>query len=137
MRRIGLLNRKLRVVNENVDNVDEWLKWVLRAFQSCYGYEYQGDNLFIARINLMVTFCDYYQERMRQKPNEKILKQFVNVISWNIWQMDGLNDTVPLGKPHEKFYQASLFDTAEKLSSEDEEALPCYIYNWRAKELLI
>lgn len=137
MRRIGLLDRKIRVVNENVENDAEWLKWVLRAFQSCYGYEYQGDNLLIARINLILTFCDYYQERMKREPDEKILKQFANVISWNIWQMDGLKDTVPLGKAHDNFYQMSLFDLSEEILSEEDEALPCCIYNWRAKELLI
>lgn len=137
MRRIGILDRKLRVVNENVDNDDEWLKWVLRAFQSCYGYEYQGDNLLIARINLMMTFCDYYQERMKQETDEKILKQFANVISWNIWQMDGLKDTVPLGKPYDNFCQMSLFDMSEEVSSENDGALLCRIFNWRANESLI
>lgn len=59
LRRIGLLDRKLRVVNENAASYEEWIKWVLRAFQSCYGFEYQGDNLLIARINLMMSFYDY------------------------------------------------------------------------------
>ena len=46
--RMSLLDRKMRVVNENVDNEDEWIKWAERAFQSIYGYEYQGDNLLLA-----------------------------------------------------------------------------------------
>ena len=58
-KRIGILDRKLRVVNENTDNEADWFKWVLRAYQSVYGYEFQGDNLLIARINLLVTFVDY------------------------------------------------------------------------------
>ena len=41
--RIGLLDRKLRVINENIDTEDEWYKWAIRAYQSIYGYEYQGD----------------------------------------------------------------------------------------------
>ena len=55
MRRIGMLDRKLRIVNENTEGYDEWLKWTLRAFEACYGYEYQGDNVLIARINLLLT----------------------------------------------------------------------------------
>ena len=54
--RIGLLDRKLRVVNENADGDAEWLKWALRALQSSYGYEFQGDNLLIARVNVLY-FC--------------------------------------------------------------------------------
>jgi len=33
--RIGILDRKLRVVNENTNTDEEWLKWTLRAFQAC------------------------------------------------------------------------------------------------------
>ncbi len=135
-RRIGILDRKLRVVNENVQNNDEWLHWTLRAYQSCYGYEYQGDNLLIARINLIMTFADYFRERMGTEPDDKILKQFANVIAWNIWQMDGLKNTVPLGKPHEEYHQMSIFDIFEESKQEDI-ALPCRIKNWRANETVI
>ena len=135
-RRIGILDRKLRVVNENVQNNDEWLHWTLRAYQSCYGYEYQGDNLLIARINLIMTFADYFRERMGTEPDDKILKQFANVVAWNIWQMDGLKNTVPLGKPHEEYHQMSIFDIFEEPKQEDI-ALPCKIKNWRANETVI
>lgn len=133
LRRIGMLDRKLRVVNENTQNNDEWLEWALRAFQSCYGYEYQGDNLLIARINLIMTFADYFRERMELDPDEKQLKQFATVVAWNIWQMDGLKDTVPLGKPHEEYHQISIFDMVEKPQQGDI-ALPCKIKNWRSNE---
>jgi hypothetical protein len=53
--RIGLLDRKIRVVSENAKNEDEWIKWTVRAFQSVYGYEFQGDNLLLARENLLHT----------------------------------------------------------------------------------
>ena len=44
-RRIGILDRKLRVVSENAATEDEWRKYATHAVQSTYGYEYQGDNL--------------------------------------------------------------------------------------------
>ena len=47
--RIGLLDRKLR---ENTDTEEEWFTWTKRAFQSVYGFEYQGDSLLLARENL-------------------------------------------------------------------------------------
>lgn len=138
IRRIGMLDRKLRIVNENTDTYDDWLNWTIRAFEASYGYEYQGDNVLIARINLLLTFVDYYEERWERKPDEKLLQQIANKIVWNIWQMDGLKDTVPLGKPYEEFKQMTLFE-AFGIDDESEnlpEAVPCRIFNWRSKSSL-
>ena len=134
-RRIGQLDRKLRIVNENVDGYEEWVEWTIRAFEASYGYEYQGDNLLIARINLLMTFFDYYRERWEKEPDEKLVTKLVNKVVWNIWQMDGLKDTVPLGKPYEEFHQMTLFDLFSDTNKQDEpeaEAIPCNIYNWRS-----
>lgn len=139
IRRIGMLDRKLRIVNENTDKYDDWLKWTIRAFEACYGYEYQGDNVLIARINLLLTFTDYYEERWERQLDDKLLQQMANKIAWNIWQMDGLKDTVPLGKPYEEFKQMTFFDLFEDMSdgSDDEsEAVPCRIFNWRSNSSL-
>lgn len=137
-RRIGMLDRKLRIVNENADTYDDWLKWTIRAFEACYGYEYQGDNVLIARINLLLTFLDYYEERWERKPDEKLLRQIANKISWNIWQMDGLKDTVPLGKPYEELRQMTLFDMfgSDEESENEPEAVPCRIFDWKRKASL-
>ena len=78
--RIGILDRKLRVVNENTDNENEWLKWCIRAFQSVYGYEFQGDNLLIARINLLTTFVEYMNDRWGHNPDDEELKKITNII---------------------------------------------------------
>ena len=137
-RRIGILDRKLRIVGENTDTEAEWLKWAIRAFQASYGYEYQGDSLLIARINLLMTFCDYYRERWEKQAEAKLLKSIANIISWNLWQMDGLKDTVPLGKPYEEFHQQTLFEVMEQEDKTDEAvALPCRIFNWRSNESLL
>lgn len=135
IRRIGMLDRKLRIVNENTDTYEDWLKWVIRAFEASYGYEYQGDNVLIARINLLLTFLDYYEERWEQQPDNQLLEHIANKIVWNIWQMDGLKDTVPLGKPYEEFKQMTLFDMfgLDDASEDTPEAVPCRIFNWRSK----
>ena len=135
LQRIGMLDRKLRIVNENTDTYEDWLKWTLRAFDASYGYEYQGDNVLIARINLLLTFVDYYEERWQSQPNDKLLKKLANRIAWNIWQMDGLKDTVPLGKPYEEFKQITLFDmfATDEQNEDTPEAMPCRISNWRSK----
>ena len=138
--RIGQLDRKLRIVNENTETYDDWVKWTTRAFEASYGYEYQGDNLLIARINLLLTFIDYYRGRWDREPDSKLLRQIVNKIAWNIWQMDGLKDTVPLGKPYEEFHQMSLADLFEDMSDfkeTDAGAIPCRIYNWRKENSLV
>lgn len=131
--RIGILDRKLRVVNENTVEPDDWLKWTIRAFESVYGFEYQGDNLLIARINLLLTFCDYYQERWDRTPNLKMLCPLANKIAWNIWQMDGFKDTVPLGKPQDTYRQVDLFEMFNP-KKQDETAPLCKIQNWRGKQ---
>ena len=133
-KRIGILDRKLRVVNENTDNEADWFKWVLRAYQSVYGYEFQGDNLLIARINLLVTFVDYMQDRWGRVPTDTELRKIANVIVWNLWQMDGMTGTVPFGKPKEQYHQYSLFDFVVADKANDVERQPdkeCRIYDWR------
>lgn len=138
-RRIGQLDRKLRIVDENATDYDEWVKWAIRAFEASYGYEYQGDNLLIARANLLLTFIDYYRDRWEMDPDQGLLKQIANRIAWNIWQMDGLKDTVPRGKPREEYHQMSLFETVPEMTETEEEpgAIPCRIYNWRSNESML
>lgn len=133
-RRIGILDRKLRVVNENTETEEEWLKWVYRAFQSCYGYEFQGDNLLLARINLLITFVDYMENRWDRVPSEAELKKVVNIITWNLWQMDGITGTVPFGKPKEENHQMTFFDYMQGINDTEEEEVDCRIYDWRANE---
>ena len=79
--RIGILDRKLRVVNENTDNEAEWMLWVICAFQSVYGYEFQGDNLLIARINLLMTFIEYLEDRWNRQPDQEELRTIADIIA--------------------------------------------------------
>lgn len=92
--RIGILDRKLRVVTENASNEN----WVLVAMAACattFGYEYQGDNLVLARKNMIETFVDYYEDKFGEKPDEKLIEEVAEIASWNIWQMDGLKQVIP------------------------------------------
>lgn len=93
--RIGLLDRKLRVVNENTETTGEWLNAAQDAFKSIYGYEWQGDNLLLARESLLYTFQEYYQYKFDKLPLTSSLKYIAYIISWNLWQMDGLKCVVP------------------------------------------
>lgn len=133
--RIGILDRKLRVINENTTNKEEWYKWVIRAFQSCYGYEYQGDSLLIARINMLLSFYEYYKDRWSEEPSKNQLKKIANIISWNLWQMDGLKGTVPNGAPNKVNEQLRIkgFTNTKNVEIENYE---CKLYNWRTDRSL-
>ncbi|MCR4892884.1 MAG: restriction endonuclease subunit M [Lachnospiraceae bacterium] len=132
--RIGILDRKLRIVNENTDNEDEWLNWCIRSFQSVYGYEFQGDNLLIARINLLITFVDYMEDRWGHRPTDAALRKIANIIVWNLWQMDGITGTVPYGKPAEAYRQISFFDYEQGRNDTESETIDCRIYDWRSNK---
>ena len=129
--RIGILDRKMRVVNENTEDEKEWLKWAYRAFEACYGFEYQGDSLFFARVNMVQSFRDYYKDRFGKEPASNQIKKIANVASWNIWQMDGLKDTIPYGVPEDEYQQLSLFEEVKEVGQ-----MFCKIKDWRSKKTI-
>lgn len=135
LERIGQLDRKLRIVNENAHEWKDWWLWTRHAFKSVFGYEFQGDNLLIGRINLLMTFVDYLEDKWDREPTEEELKEIATIISWNFWQMDGLTDCVPMGVPQAKNQQFSLFDFDEngELKENEEEAPRCIIKDWKEK----
>lgn len=132
--RIGILDRKLRIVNENTQTEEDWLTWVERAFQSVYGYEYQGDSLLIARINLLITFAEYFEERFGRKAGNTELRKIANIISWNLWQMDGTTGMVPFLEREAAVNQISMFDLLGGEVDKEMETIPCMIHDWRSKE---
>lgn len=93
--RIGLLDRKMRIINENTEMDEEWLFWSQRAVESIYGYEYQGDSLLLARENILFSYIDYFFARFQREPDKNLLRKIARIISWNIWQMDGLKYVIP------------------------------------------
>ena len=137
-KRIGLLDRKLRVINENVDDASDWFVWVKKAYQSIYGYEYQGDNLLLARQNLLLTFIDNMVYKFDRQPTTNELKSIAYIISWNIWQMDGLTYTAPYSEMEvqEEFEQLTLFgfsEEQEEITETNKYAIPCIIRDWTNK----
>ena len=129
-RRIGILDRKLRVVSENAATEDEWRKYATHAVQSTYGYEYQGDNLLLARVNLLLTYAEHLQARWQRKPTKEELQPIANIISWNLWQMDGLHLSVPGGKPQPEAEQLDLFSMFGAAEPQPP-TVSCKVKNWR------
>ena len=142
--RIGILDRKLRVISENVKSKKEWLTWVYRAYESTYGYEFQGDNLLIARINLLETFVEYMEERWGETPSDSSLKRIARIITYNIWQMDGIRDVLPYSGANEFLdldvdpNQTDLFgliDTNLKNKNKEKVKLThALIYDWKKEK---
>lgn len=101
--RVGVLDRKLKAISENLpkelgahsDPALMWWEYAECALQSTYAYEWQGDSLLLARINLYLTFCECFKEFTGKEAEDGVKRAAAFIISWNVWQMDGLKDTVP------------------------------------------
>lgn len=110
--RVGFIDKKLQRISLEENNHDEWLRLVKSAYKTSYGYEYQGDSLLLARENLLYTFIDYYVEKFGNLPELKVMSNIAMIISYNVFQMDGLNYSIPLSektKVRELGTQLSLF----------------------------
>lgn len=93
--RIGLLDRKLRVAGEYAKNPDEWHNYALESLKSVYGYDFLGESVFITRCNLLLTYHEHFSSRYSYKLPDECIQEAAEILSWDIWQMDGLTDTVP------------------------------------------
>ena len=130
--RVGFLDRKMRVVSEFCNDKCSWLEWAKNAYKASYGYEWQGDNLLLARENLLYTFIDYWNDKFptdkinleRKVSEEKIgtLMEIAYIISWNIFQMDGIKYVIPMScKSEIKVEEAppllkQMYDEKDKVS---------------------
>ncbi len=101
-KRVGFLDKKLCVVSKYCNTHEDWLKWSKIAFQSSYGYEWQGDSLLIARENLLFTFIDYYLDKFKEAPSIELQKEIAEIVVWNVFQMDGLKYVIPMSCKTEK-----------------------------------
>lgn len=110
--RVGFVDRKLRRINKEVTDKAEWQRLVENAYKSSYGFEWNGDSLLLARENLLFTYRDFYSDKWNEEPSIGLLKDIAHIISYNIFQMDGLKYIVPLTEKREKVkaIQISLFN---------------------------
>ena len=149
--RVGFLDKKLSVVSKYCFTKDEWLKWAKIAFQSSYGYEWQGDSLLIARENLLYTFIDYYQAQFKETPSSELQKEIAEIIVWNIFQMDGLKYVIPMSCKSEKVLikgEQTLFEKkddyiidkpcegCEKKTAQNHNGIYINIMDWKEEKII-
>ncbi len=141
--RIGILDRKLRVVNENLNSTDEWLKAVETAYKSTYGFEWQGDSLLLAREALLITFIENFTYKFETEPTLETIQKIAQIISWNIWQMDGLKGIIPNSCRNEILEILDFFETKTEIKKckgcetqniKLHNGIYCYIMDWEEKD---
>lgn len=115
-KRVGFIDRKLKRINKEIDNKNKWQDLVLEAYKASYGFEWSGDSLFLARENLLYSYRDYYFAKWSEIPLDSFFEAIAEIISYNVFQMDGLKYTIPLTEKREKtgIAQISLFDDEEE-----------------------
>lgn len=131
MNRIGLLDRKMRVVCENAADEEEFFLWTRTAFENCYGFELQGDNLVLARANLLLSFDEYTKHFLRRKATENEQMEIAQIISWNLWQMDGLTFSTPFSSSDDSG-QDFLFEEMNAVENH-----PCKIKDWKENKVVL
>lgn len=111
-KRVGFVDRKLQRINRDTNDKAEWQRLVIEAFKASYGFEWNGDSLLLARENLLYTYRDNYVYKWRQEPTYGLFRDIATVISYNVFQMDGLKCIIPLTekRKHKLDVQLSLFD---------------------------
>ena len=141
--RIGILDRKLRVVNENLDSITEWIESVETAYKSTYGFEWQGDSLLLAREALLITFIENFTCKFETEPSLETIQNIAQIISWNIWQMDGLKAVVPNSCKDEIIEISDFFETKTEIKKckgcetqniKFHNGIYCNIMDWEEKD---
>ncbi len=74
--------------------------------------------------------------RWRQKPDKAWMEKLCNVISWNLWQMDGIKGCVPAEpKPTEEqlclFPPDAQFGLENLFGEKEEKEIGCRLFDWR------
>lgn len=137
--RIGLLDRKLRVVNENTESIEDWLTWAYVAVQNIYGFDWQGDNVLIARENILFDVKEFFEEKFGNQLETEDLVNFAKVIAWNIWQMDGLKFVIPNTCCTKEVKEITLFgenviskecEGCKKHDNFKHNGIYCYVKDW-------
>lgn len=135
--RVGFVDRKLAKINTQIDDKAEWQLLVEKAYQASYGFEWNGDSLLLARENLLYTYRDYYFDKWHEDPTQNLLEVIANIISYNVFQMDGLKYIIPLSEQREIKVnsQLSFFDDLSQEEVIIKKGKRVRIMNWETNKM--
>lgn len=132
--RVGFVDRKLQRISREVSNEATFYELVKKAYRASYGYEYQGDSLLLARENLLATFEDYYLAKIGNQPTLEQKKEIATIISYNVFQMDGLEKNSPYSASQGQSQQLSLF--TDELEIQEAEESKTQIKDWKKNKMI-
>ena len=132
--RVGFVDRKLQRISREVSDEATFYELVKKAYRASYGYEYQGDSLLLARENLLATFEDYYLAKTGNQPTLEQKKEIATIISYNVFQMDGLKKNSPYSATQGQSQQLSLF--SDELEVEQAEESKTQIKDWKKNKMI-
>ena len=132
--RVGFVDRKLQRISREVSDEATFYKLVKKAYRASYGYEYQGDSLLLARENLLATFEDYYLAKTGNQPRLEQKKEIATIISYNVFQMDGLKKISPYSARQEPSQQLSLFSDEPEVQEVEESKTQ--IKDWKKNKMI-
>ncbi|WP_447383420.1 Eco57I restriction-modification methylase domain-containing protein [Streptococcus pseudopneumoniae] len=132
--RVGFVDRKLQRISREVSDEATFYELVKKAYRASYGYEYQGDSLLLARENLLATFEDYYLAKIGNQPTLEQKKEIATIISYNVFQMDGLEKNSPYSASQGQSQQLSLF--TDELEIQEAEESKTQIKDWKKNKMI-
>ena len=135
-KRVGFLDRKLQRISQEVTSEKEFIKLAKIAYESTYGYELQGDSLLLARENLLLSFCEHYEQKFGILPTIKTVKAIATIIVYNVFQMNGLTKRTPYSDRSVKEVQMNLFDTGTEGVMAPQGDMLTVVKDWKRKELV-
>ena len=145
LERVGFVDRKLQRISKEVDDYQRWIELTKKAYQASYGYELQGDSLLLARENLLYTFVDYFEDKFQLVPNIDLKTEIAKIVSYNVFQMDGLKHIVPYSEKsmqNIQMFQMNLFGDEEKVEQAEtsftnvKTGISVLIMDWRQNALV-
>ena len=132
--RVGFVDRKIQRISREVSDEANFYEFVKEAYRASYGYEYQGDSLLLARENLLATFEDYYLAKTGTQPTIEQKKEIATIISYNVFQMDGLKKSSPYSAKQSPSQQLSLF--SDELEVQEVEESKTQIKDWKKNKMI-
>jgi len=89
--RVGILDRKLQHIH--TEDEMEWCRLAGLALKSVYGYEWQEDSLFLARMNVLLAVVEFFSDKFGKMP--KNVEKWAEIVSYNLIRLDGVTMCLP------------------------------------------